>query len=175
MSSHTFQYPQTGSLTDVYLVGSFDNWAGRLPLLAGKSGFELSVPLPPGKVEFKFVTVGPEGEKWVTCQDYDTTEDANGNVNNVLVVDDAAAAAAAAPSVARIPESGGLPVAVSAAPAAETADKSAQAEPAAEPAAAPTPAAADAQDAPSDVKYVKKVHKTVQKSSLKAKLKSLFS
>lgn len=158
MTTFTFTYPKTEGVSDVLLVGSFDNWTNKLPLvLTPSNGFELTVPLPSTatSVEFKFVL---NGEDWVTSEGYPTATDESGNVNNVVDVV-AVATAAATSSTAKIPESGAIPTPVVVATSAEKDKPVEPVEP----------------ESSEDVKYVKKVHRKVEKTSLKSKLKNFFS
>lgn len=86
----------------VTVTGDFDNWGQLCPLVKQQDGsFEASVPLPDGKVNFKFVVDG----NWTTSENYPQESDEGGNVNNVLTTADVAAKSAGA----AIPESGGIP------------------------------------------------------------------
>lgn len=164
MSSYTFTFPKTEGVEDVLVVGSFDNWVNKLPLVKTPAGdFELCVPLPSGldTVEFKFIT---NGTNWITSETYETSTDESGNVNNVAKVSHTGAV-----KTAKIPESGGIETVIaSKEPEIVTPPKE----------ILKTKEEEEEEETPEtkeDVKYVKKVHKKVEKSSLKTKLKNLFS
>ncbi len=81
-----FQF-QTDPNYDVYLSGSFNNWNGEATKLKDTSGtgkFSVSLLLPPGEHEYKFVVNG-EWHVDPECTDWRTNE--FGTLNSVIIVD----------------------------------------------------------------------------------------
>ena len=72
--------------SEVYISGSFNNWNGeakKLKDLEGDGEYSISLLLPPGKHEYKFVINGewhvdPECEDWVVNE--------HGTLNNIVYV-----------------------------------------------------------------------------------------
>ena len=83
-----FQWVDGGrAFAAVYLCGTFNNWAERLPMRrrAGRCGEEwwLVLNLPPGEYAYKFVVQGPDGRiEWQHAPDQPSLVDALGHTNN---------------------------------------------------------------------------------------------
>lgn len=68
--------------TAVQVAGSFNDWKEKLDMKKRDGKYEIAVPLKPGKYTYKFVVDG----EW--CYDFvaPNEKDADGNVNNVIMV-----------------------------------------------------------------------------------------
>ncbi|KAF2151482.1 carbohydrate-binding module family 48 protein [Myriangium duriaei CBS 260.36] len=80
MASYTFRWPH--SANEVYVTGTFDNWAKTEKLEKNASGFEKKVQLSKveDKIRYKFVVDG----NWTTDHLAPSETDESGNVNNIL-------------------------------------------------------------------------------------------
>ena len=94
---------------EVVVTGTFDEWSNSLPLVKQVDGsFELTVPLPTNSdILYKYVV---DSEWLIKTKEAKTTDD-NGIENNLL---SASALSSLASEKSKIPESGGLPVALGA-------------------------------------------------------------
>ncbi|KAK0660547.1 Cruciform DNA-recognizing protein 1 [Lasiodiplodia hormozganensis] len=81
MGSYTFKWE--GPATDVYVTGTFDDWAKTVQLDHKDGRFEKTVPLPKNdeKVLYKFVVDG----NWTTSTQAPQEDDGHGIYNNVLL------------------------------------------------------------------------------------------
>eukprot|EP00960_Hanusia_phi_P039593 753948-Hanusia_phi.AAC.3 len=77
-----FFLPLQESLSDVKIVGSWDDWKVHHPLQRNQEGFEASLSLEEGSYEFKFIMDG----KWTTNEAWSLSKDEHGNANNVVNV-----------------------------------------------------------------------------------------
>ncbi|MFQ3612044.1 MAG: alpha amylase N-terminal ig-like domain-containing protein, partial [Fimbriimonadales bacterium] len=71
----------------VYLAGSFNDWQPRLTRMRSDDGgrtWTLTLPLPPGAHQYKFVINGTD---WRTDPNAPTVDDGNGNLNSVVWVE----------------------------------------------------------------------------------------
>ena len=82
-----FRYtpPHSQKARTVHLVGSFDKWNHRHPMVFDSSAREWKVTLQLGKGEYlyKFVV---DSHMWVTSSEAQMVPDEHGNLNNVIVV-----------------------------------------------------------------------------------------
>lgn len=83
----TFQYqPVIGGARDIFLAGSFNNWSAdgaRLSDADGDGTFEVTLPLAPGRYEYKFVVQGT----WMTDDNAaEFADDGFGGKNSVVQV-----------------------------------------------------------------------------------------
>ncbi|RKP31493.1 hypothetical protein METBISCDRAFT_22372 [Metschnikowia bicuspidata] len=94
---------------EVIVTGTFDEWSNSLPLVKQVDGsFELTVPLPTNSdILYKYVV----DSEWLINSDEAKITDDNGIENNLLF---ASALSPLASENPKIPESGGLPVALGA-------------------------------------------------------------
>ncbi|MBR4264544.1 MAG: isoamylase early set domain-containing protein [Bacteroidales bacterium] len=66
----------------VAVAGTFNNWDKEANKLNKTTdGFELSLPLPKGRYEFKYVL---NGEKWITAPTGDKVDNGQGGENSVI-------------------------------------------------------------------------------------------
>ncbi|KAH7825687.1 putative 5'-AMP-activated protein kinase, regulatory beta subunit [Monocercomonoides exilis] len=85
-----FSWPSTSPLSEVYIVGDWDGWKRRFPLVRlTETGEVLSqyhyycvLNLPNGKYNFKFIV----DEKWTVKDSLPMERDSVGNINNVAFV-----------------------------------------------------------------------------------------
>lgn len=76
-----FEY--RGRAGAVALAGSWDGWAPQaMARVGGEDAWVLRVPLPPGRVRFKFVVDGA----WVASGGYEVEDDGHGGENCVREV-----------------------------------------------------------------------------------------
>jgi len=76
----TFIWPYDGNT--VSIIGTFNDWTPE-PLTPGPKGFHISLDIPPGPYEYKFIV---DGRRW--CYDVlkPTSTDDRGNRNNTVTV-----------------------------------------------------------------------------------------
>jgi Glycogen recognition site of AMP-activated protein kinase len=81
----TFVFRWEHAASEVYVTGTFDNWASREKLFQTGNVFEKRVTLPSAskKIYYKFVVDG----SWVVDPTAPQESDASGNMNNVLTPD----------------------------------------------------------------------------------------
>jgi len=66
----------------VFIAGSFNNWAQRLPLIKKDNVWEIAVPLLPNKeYQYKFIVDG----EWKCDPGAPTKDDGTGNINNFII------------------------------------------------------------------------------------------
>jgi len=84
-ANHTLRLPGFAQAKEVYISGSFNNWAPRSFAMEWKNdGWEIKLCLPPGKHSYKFVVDG----KWMIDPDNKLWEDnGHGNRNSVIWLD----------------------------------------------------------------------------------------
>jgi glycosidase len=85
----TFRFqPVIGGVTNVFLAGTFNDWSDSKTRMTDDDGdgvYEVTLMLPAGKYQYKFVADG----KWITDESADDfTDDGFGGRNSVIVVDD---------------------------------------------------------------------------------------
>lgn len=72
---------------EIAIAGSFNNWSKSVDLLSltdEKGLWEITIPLSPGRYEYKFVI---DGEKWIPDPgNLKTVDDGFGEVNSVVIV-----------------------------------------------------------------------------------------
>lgn len=72
---------------EVAIAGSFNNWSKSVDLLSltdEKGLWEITIPLSPGRYEYKFVV---DGEKWIPDPgNLKTVDDGFGGINSVVIV-----------------------------------------------------------------------------------------
>ncbi|KNC54244.1 carbohydrate-binding module family 48 protein [Thecamonas trahens ATCC 50062] len=71
-----------GGGKSVFVSGSFDGWATRIPLAKSTSDFATIIDVPPGTHEYKFIVDGT----WQHAPDQPAMEHTDGNRNNVVNV-----------------------------------------------------------------------------------------
>ncbi|KAI4229154.1 MAG: hypothetical protein L6R36_001111 [Xanthoria steineri] len=82
MGSFVFRWDHPAG--EVYVTGTFDDWAGSVKLDKEGEGFAKRVELPLGqKISYKFVVDGT----WCTSAEEPQETDQDGNVNNILTSD----------------------------------------------------------------------------------------
>ena len=84
--SHTFTYIADRPLKSVNLAGSLNSWnKDANPLTADPDGktWRVTLPLPFGKYQYKFVV---DGATWITDPTAHNESDGNGNTNSVLLL-----------------------------------------------------------------------------------------
>ena len=82
----TFTYVADKTLKSVNLAGTFNNWnASATPMKVGADGrtWTTTLPLPYGRVQYKFVL---NGETWTIDPKGKTVDDGNGHQNSELLV-----------------------------------------------------------------------------------------
>lgn len=79
-----FRWPRHIPATSVSIRGSFDGWKSEVPLTRSSDGSDWStaIPLPSGKVYFKFIVEG----RYVTSPSEPVVNDEEGKFNNLRVV-----------------------------------------------------------------------------------------
>jgi len=79
-----FRWPRHIPATSVSIRGSFDGWKSEVPLTRSSDGSDWStaIPLPCGKVYFKFIVDG----RYVTSPSEPVVNDEEGKFNNLRVV-----------------------------------------------------------------------------------------
>ncbi|OCL10000.1 carbohydrate-binding module family 48 protein [Glonium stellatum] len=82
MGSYTFRWEHPAN--EVFVTGTFDDWAKSIQLEKKDDVFTKTVELPKEKVQYKFVVDG----KWVTNDTAPGEEDGHNNYNNILLPDD---------------------------------------------------------------------------------------
>src|SRR5690606_23709401 len=75
-----FTWTQGGN--QVYVTGTFNNWAELIPLNKSEKDFTTILDLPPGVHQYKFLV----DNKWKHAPDQPMTTDLKGNINNCLEV-----------------------------------------------------------------------------------------
>ncbi|KIO30523.1 carbohydrate-binding module family 48 protein [Tulasnella calospora MUT 4182] len=82
MSTYDAEFYWFGPANEVTLTGSFDNWARSVHMEKTLAGFSAKVKLPYGqKVDYKYVVDG----QWAVNEDFPTTYDWQGNINNYII------------------------------------------------------------------------------------------
>ena len=71
-----------GEGSSVFVSGSFDGWATRIPLAKSSEDFATIIDIPPGTHEYKFIVDGT----WQHATDQEARVHDDGNRNNVVVV-----------------------------------------------------------------------------------------
>lgn len=79
-----FRWPRHIPANSVSLKGSFDGWERDIPLSRSSpsSDWSCTIPLPPGKVHFKYIV----DDRYVTSPSEPVVNDENGKFNNLRVV-----------------------------------------------------------------------------------------
>uniref|UniRef100_W5KDT7 Protein kinase, AMP-activated, beta 1 non-catalytic subunit, b n=1 Tax=Astyanax mexicanus TaxID=7994 RepID=W5KDT7_ASTMX len=72
----------TGPAKDVYVSGSFNNWANKIPLSKSHSNFVAVVDLPEGEHQYKFYVDG----NWTLDPKQPVVTSKSGTVNNIIQV-----------------------------------------------------------------------------------------
>ena len=83
----TFRYRATTAANSVHLAGSFNQWdMGATPMENHDGVWEVTVDLPPGRHQYKYVV---DGSKWITDEwASEFSDDGFGGQNSVVVVGD---------------------------------------------------------------------------------------
>ncbi|EME25791.1 SNF1 protein kinase subunit beta-2 [Galdieria sulphuraria] len=68
---------------NVYVAGTFNNWTPVALRKKNDGSFEVTLEVPPGEVEFKFIVDG----EWRESEDYDTKLSSVNSLNNVQLVE----------------------------------------------------------------------------------------
>lgn len=66
----------------VYVTGTFNNWAERIPMRQSRSDFTVCLNLPVGTFQYKFIV----DNEWRFSPTQPLVQDAQGNVNNCITV-----------------------------------------------------------------------------------------
>jgi len=66
----------------VYVTGTFNNWAERIPMRASRNDFTVCLNLPVGTFQYKFIV----DNEWRFSPSQPLVQDAQGNVNNCITV-----------------------------------------------------------------------------------------
>jgi glycosidase len=82
----TFLFPTDHQFNQVFLAGTFNAWStDATPMHRTDEGYEVSLPLPAGEYQYKFVADG----QWITDENAEKFHpDGYGGQNSVIVVDD---------------------------------------------------------------------------------------
>ncbi|KAF5897681.1 5'-AMP-activated protein kinase subunit beta-1-like, partial [Clarias magur] len=72
----------TGAGKEVYLSGSFDNWANKIPLTRSQNNFVAIVDLPEGEHQYKFYVDG----QWTHDPSEPAVANHMGSINNIIQV-----------------------------------------------------------------------------------------
>lgn len=79
-----WSFTQTLQPRNVQIVGSWDNWQTRIPMVKSTNDFSTIIDLQPGQYEYKFHVDG----QWVVDDNQGKTKDAHGNENNMINIQD---------------------------------------------------------------------------------------
>mgnify|MGYP003684062125 CR=1 FL=1 len=66
----------------VYVTGTFNNWAERIPMRQSRNDFTVCLNLPVGTFQYKFIV----DNEWRFSPSQPLVQDAQGNVNNCITV-----------------------------------------------------------------------------------------
>lgn len=66
----------------VYVTGTFNNWAERIPMRQSRNDFTVCLNLPVGTFQYKFIV----DNEWRFSPTQPLVQDAQGNVNNCITV-----------------------------------------------------------------------------------------
>ena len=91
LAERTFRFDPEGEVTSVHLIGQFNDWSRtRDPMLDpdGDGVYEATVAVEPGRYEYKFYTLAPDGTPGepLDPSNPETVPNGLGGTNNVLVV-----------------------------------------------------------------------------------------
>jgi len=80
----TFRYEANRDLQSVSVAGTFNDWNKDATKLAAQGRlWSVTVPLAPGRIEYKFVLNGSE---WIVDPKGKSQDDGNGNINSVMII-----------------------------------------------------------------------------------------
>ncbi|CAI2349159.1 unnamed protein product [Caenorhabditis sp. 36 PRJEB53466] len=79
-----WSFTQTAQPRNVQIVGSWDNWSSKIPMVKSTNDFSTIIDLQPGQYEYKFFVDG----QWVVDDNQGKTQDSAGNENNMISIQD---------------------------------------------------------------------------------------